>query len=290
LDFDLKTKAMITDQETNRVYLSEMLRKPPHDKFCDELETLLKSYGVDTHFLPLTRGIWCRDFMPAQIGSNEFIAYRYDPDYLQGKMYRIEKSYPDVICQHLSLPVTTTDIILDGGNIIRMKDYLVMTDKIFPENKPHYTKTQLIEALKKLFHVKDILLIPWDRHEKFGHADGMVRLLSDNKLLVNSYVKDNPFFKSFFKQLEKYNIDYELLSFTGDSLAPDKNWAYINYLQTDSLLLIPQFGIREDQQAMEALTRLFPHYAASNRIATIDATTLLNEGGALNCISWTIRA
>jgi len=246
---------------------------------------------MDTHFLPLTRGIWCRDFMPVQIGTDEFIAYRYDPDYLQAKKYRNEKSYPDVICQKLSLPVTTTDLILDGGNIIKMKDYLVMTDKIFQENKPHYTKTQLIEALKSIFRVKDILLIPWDDQEDlFGHADGMVRLLTDNKLLVNSYVKDDLFFESFFKQLKKHNIDYELLSFTGDYLSPDKNWAYINYLQTDSLLLIPQFGIHEDQQAVEALIRLFPHYALSNRIATIDATSLLNEGGALNCISWTIKA
>lgn len=281
---------MITDHQTNRVYLSELLRNAPYDNFCRELETLLHNYGVETHFLPLTRGIWCRDFMPAQISPNKFIAYRYDPDYLQAKKYRVEKSYPDVICRQLGLPVTTTDIILDGGNIIKMNDYVVMTEKIFPENKPHYTKPQLLEALKKLFRVKDILLIPWDRTERFGHADGMVRLLSDNRLLVNSYVKDDPFFKSFFLQLKMHSIDYEVLLFTGPNLDPNNNWAYINYLQTDSILLIPQFGLAEDQQAVETLTRLFPAYAAAHRIATIDATSLLKEGGALNCISWTIKA
>jgi agmatine/peptidylarginine deiminase len=92
-----------------------------------------------------------------------------------------------------------------------------------------------------------------------------------------------------FRQLEKHSIDYELLCFTVNGLDPDKNWTYINFLQTDSLLLIPQFCLPEDQQALEALTRLFPANEATSHIAFIDASSLLQVSGAPNCISWTIK-
>ncbi len=279
---------MITDAQTNFVYFSEHL-KDKHENFYRELSGILKKHDVEHDVLYGTKDIWCRDYMPIQISPNEFVAYRYDPDYLQAKKYHNIKSCPDVICQPLKLPVTATNIILDGGNVIKMHDYIVMTDKIFHENKSYYTKNQLIECLKKLFHVKDILFIPWEKEEIFGHADGMVRLISDNKLLVNSYLIDDPFFNSFFQQIKLHKIDYEVLRLSNHTLSPDKNWAYINYLQTEALLLVPQFDLAEDRQAIEALSNFFPSYANANRIATIDASLLLQKGGGLNCISWSIK-
>lgn len=278
---------MTTDNESSRVYLSPLLKKNPYADFHARLEGILQEYQVETHYLPHTRDIWCRDFMPVQVSKNTYVAYRYDPDYLLAKKQRETKSYPDVIDQEIGLQTTKTDIILDGGNIIRMKDFVVMTDKAVAENKPFYSKKKLTEALKQLFKVRDILWIPWDKSEPFGHADGMVRTIDEKRLLVHGYLAADPFFDPFFAQLKAYDIAWEVLSFGNPEPDSEENWIYLNYLQTKDLLLIPQLGCAHDLVALNQLKALFPAYASANRIATIDVYPLLVEGGGLNCISWT---
>jgi agmatine/peptidylarginine deiminase len=280
---------MTTDNESSRMYLSPLLKETPYANFCTQLEGILQEYQIEMDYLPHTRDIWCRDFMPVQVDKNTFVAYRYDPDYLQAKKYRKTKSYPDVIADEIGLQTIKTDIILDGGNIIRMKDFVVMTDKAVTENKPFYNKKELTEALKQLFKVKDILWIPWDKSEPFGHADGMVRTIDENRLLVHGYLAADPFFDPFFTQLKANGIGWELLSFGNPEPDSEENWIYLNYMQTKDLLLVPQIGTEHDRVALDRLKELFPAYAAANCIATIDVRPLLVEGGGLNCISWTVE-
>jgi len=51
----------------------------------------------------------------------------------------------------------------------------------------------------------------------------------------------------------------------------------------EKLLLVPQFGIEEDLQALDQIRKLFPGYAANGQMDTIGA-------GVLNCASWSITA
>lgn len=68
---------------------------------------ILNSFGIKPEFLPETKDIWVRDFMPIQVRAGKFIEYRYDPDYLQGTWEEIEtrevKTYPDIICNIINL-------------------------------------------------------------------------------------------------------------------------------------------------------------------------------------------
>ena len=66
------------------------------------------------------------------------------------------------------------------------------------------------------------------------------------------------------------------------------NWGYINFLQLKDLLLVPAFGIDEDQQALLQINQTFPEYAAKEQIETIDASVITKFSGALNCVSWNI--
>ena len=63
------------------------------------------------------------------------------------------------------------------------------------------------------------------------------------------------------------------------------SWAYINWLQTEKVLILPKFGIPEDQEAYEQISRLMPQY--DGRIEMVDATDLIRYEGCLNCASWT---
>lgn len=68
----------------------------------------------------------------------------------------------------------------------------------------------------------------------------------------------------------------------------NNNWGYVNFLQMENLLLIPQFGIDEDEQALIQFKQFFPEYASKGQIESIDASVLIKDGGVLNCASWNI--
>jgi agmatine deiminase len=281
---------MLTDQETNKIFISGLLQKK-YMKLYEDLVHIFEKHQQVYERLPYTKDIWVRDFMPVQIRNNKFIEYRYDPDYLQTKKWRKDKSYPDIICEKIGLNTTKTDLILDGGNVIRGENHAILTDKAILENKDHYSRDQLEDELKKLFEVEHIVWIPWDKEEPYGHADGMVRFIDDHNVLVNHYYRDynNEFQDQLFGSLEKAGLNYHKLKI--DVAKPDdRNWAYINYLRTKDIIILPVLGIEEDQLILDQMKSLFPDYAANDKIEQVDACELIKEGGVLNCITWTIKS
>jgi len=282
---------MITDAQTNFVYFSELLQtKPAYTGFCERLTSILDKHRIDYAFLPETNDIWCRDYMPVQVAENKFIEYRYDPDYLQEKKYRKLKTYPDLVCESIGLRIIKSDLILDGGNVIKWGNKVILTDKIINENSSKYLKSELLSKLKTLFEVDSVILIPWFRGEIFGHADGMIRFIDDSHVLVDGYYLnyESEFKNKFYKVLEQNKLSPIELVFTNQKQS-NKNWGYLNFLQTNELLLLPQFGIEEDQQALEQIKRAFPDYDAKGQIETLNCNDIIKDGGVLNCISWNIK-
>jgi agmatine deiminase len=282
---------MIADRDTNFVYFSELISTDSRFvSSCNKILNILDTCGIKYGFLPDTNDIWARDFMPIQISKNKFIEYKYDPNYLKPNRYKYSKSDPDKICDSIKIKTIKSDIILDGGNVIKSTDSVIMTDKILIENKATYVSAELIDKLKSIFEVNKIVLIPWDKSEIFGHADGMIRFIDDNVVLLNGYYKfySKKFKEQLFGSLLQNNLTWKELNFDVEN-EDSRSWAYINYLQTKDIILIPKFGIDEDEQALEQFRKYFPAYHKKDRIKQVNINEIVNEGGALNCISWTIN-
>ena len=285
---------MIADNQTNTVYLSDILRKDIRfSETCSEISAILDTFNIPCKYPPNTNDIWARDYMPIQGNENRFIEYRYDPDYLQGaeKGFRDSKTYPDIVCDSINLKTLKSDILLDGGNIVKSNECVILTDKIFEENKKHYHKTQLIDKLKELFETDKIVILPWDKSEPYGHADGMIRFIDEGTVLINGYFKEygKKYKNDFFGSLEQNGLDYKELTFNVPNVNEDLNWAYINFLQTKDLILIPKFCIDEDEQALDQIKSYYPDYNIQNRICQVNMSEIVKYGGALNCITWTIK-
>jgi agmatine deiminase len=282
---------MITDFDTNSIYFSELLRSVPrYKKTCDQITTILDSYQIKYSFLPNTKDIWARDFMPVQIADDTFVEYRYDPDYLHGKKYRPIKTYPDIVCDTIGLKTIKTELVIDGGNVIKSSNCLILTDKVVEENSHLYKRQELIEKLKEVFQVNKIVLIPWDKEDYLGHADGMIRFIDDNTVLLQGYYEgyDERFKQKLFGELEQNGIKWKMLKFDVQE-EDEQNWAYMNFLQTKDIILMPLLNIEEDEQAFRQMSECFPEYSKRDRIKQIDMAEILKGGGALNCISWTVK-
>jgi agmatine deiminase len=285
---------MISDNKTNICYFSDLFRTDKrYKKSSAEVFSILDSFKITYKFLPNTRDIWARDYMPIQVTNDKFIEFRYDPDYLQGdsedKETRELKTYPDIVCDSIGLKTIKSDIIVDGGNIVKAENTIILTDKIIWENGRLYSEKKLIEKLYELFEVEKVVLIPRDEECDYGHADGMLRFINPKKVLISGFYEtaDDEFKKLIINSLEKANLEWEWLRCSENE--SEDNIAYINFFQTQDLIIVPSLNRKEDNVAFEQISKYFPTYASKKRIAQANMTEVFRQDGALNCITWTIK-
>ena len=274
---------MIIDAETNKVYLAEGIRL--YETVAHNLLLALHNESIETEFLRHTESfkhIWARDYMPIQLGKKQFLQYHYAPDYLKG----YEDYIPQyrTICRGLRLKLKESPLVIDGGNVVKFRNCVVMTDKVLVENKG-YTEGHLSKQLEEAFGC-EVILIPWDRYEPYGHADGMVRAIGEGYLLLNNYVDfDRGLRQRILSALGSRFIVEELHY---DVPHPSRlNWAYLNFLQVKNSIFVPGLGIKEDGLAVEQIQK---HYPSHKVILIPGCQDLAKEGGALNCISWNVLA
>jgi len=281
---------MIADKDTDFVYFSDLLRTDSrYSMTCIEISKILTINGIKHDFLPVTNDIWARDFMPIQISDDKFVEFRYDPDYLQGsdKGLRNLKTYPDIVFDAIGRKAKKSNIILDGGNVVKSNNCVILTDKIIDENRYNYSKTDLIKTLHKLFEVDKVVIIPKDSHkdDHYGHADGMIRFIDNETVLINSHFRYLP---GLMETLQRSQLKFEFLKYDLKK-QNGRNWCYLNYLQTKDIILIPKLNIEEDELALQQLKEYFPEYSQKSSIIQIELEKVVKRGGALNCISWTIK-
>ncbi|MGM9847309.1 MAG: agmatine deiminase family protein [Muribaculaceae bacterium] len=237
----------------------------------------LETNGVSFGLLPKTKDIWARDYMPAFSGGR-YVAYKYNPDYLQKSREYITDNIYEVF-DFSKDTIVKTDLVIDGGNIIVCGDKIIMTDKIFVEN-PNYTKEKVVELVEKAFSAK-LVIIPWDKEEKYGHADRMVRYVSDNHVLINNYKDIDPELRlKILEALKPYFSQISELEY--GSAQRVNSWAHINYLQVNDMIFVPQLDIPSDPLAIEQISKIFP----GHKVIPVEVKGIVKIGGALNCVTW----
>ncbi|HPN22783.1 MAG TPA: agmatine deiminase family protein, partial [Tenuifilaceae bacterium] len=126
---------MIADRQTNTIYFSKLLStNPKYSGTYNRILSNLKQFGLTPKLLDETKDIWARDYMPIQVNKDRYIQYRYEPNYLNDAYGQTIKSIPDAIMKSFKKEIVKTDIIIDGGNVVKSSNCVIMTDKIFKEN------------------------------------------------------------------------------------------------------------------------------------------------------------
>lgn len=280
---------MITDNLTNHVYFSSLLPEKCPILNAHITEALQKR-GIPFFYLSGTKDIWCRDFMPIQIDESRYIFYKYIPDYLQDRIgLRLQTNPEDVFQANANQLQSnfgksiTIDLIVDGGNVVKYDDKILMTDKVFAENKDK-SPEEVHRLLEEVFR-SEIIFLPWDKNEKYGHSDGIIHYLGNNRILMTNYADfDEDYAKEYLQILERH-FDVVTLKYNVKR-KHERSWSYINFLQVGNLILVPQLGIPEDEQALQQISDVMPHC----EVFGIPALEAVRRGGALNCISWNIKA
>ena len=307
---------MLKDKDFDTVYFSEYLKNPiseKHKGFAQiyrDLETVLKRHRYETKLLPYKKhlvmdgflSVWCRDYMPIHTVRRDLIDFAYTPNYLNAEKYKGHEPDSHWVCEELGIRALdySTDepvfnkkhIVLDGGNIVRCGEKVIMTNKVFIEN-PHYEREKLTKILEVYFDAK-IVFLPWDSREHLGHADGILHYISGNKVVMDTTGvtsrngKDRKFANAYRQVLEENDLEVLPLDFTDIDEDASNRWAYTNWLQMNGLIILP--SLRDTPRSNERAYEQIEKYTRMSHLAIemVDATDLIKVGGgAFNCASWT---
>lgn len=279
---------MITDRESNFVYFSDLLEtKCPlvFKQLIQRFEQLEIKYGI----LPKTRDLWVVDFMPIQVRQDYYLQYKYDPDYLRPKKYQNTKTDPKKVCDEIDLKTNVVSIVLDGGNVVKYKNKVILTTKVFKEN-PDYPEHDLITEIKNQLQVEQVIIIPQEPNDFVGHSDGMVRFIDEDTVLVNQYPK-NKTYEDFAYSLRwsLRNAGLRTIDFPYNSWENkdkfDATGCYINFLEIGKYIFYPIYAVPSDQLALLKLMNAFDDERV---FVEIDCRELAKLGGVLNCATWNV--
>ena len=225
------------------------------------------------------KDIWARDYMPIKTKSGKYISFRYEPSYLADDP-QLRTYFKTDIAPHFTLPVTYSNINLDGGNVVfsPSKTRAVITDRVFSEN-PEYDKNTLLLELENLLEA-EIFIIPSLKSDVTGHADGVVRFIDENTMLGNAPLCENGYEQKVKKALKKYGIsvvDFPYFDSEGISAVG----CYLNFLETERHIFLSIFGDERDKTAVKCAKEVF-----DKEIITVNINGIAEDGGVLNCISW----
>jgi agmatine deiminase len=276
---------MIADWDTDHLFLSDRLEND-EPALLASLRSALK--GVPISVIPGTSDIWCRDFMPIQLDDKTFCQFRYAPDYLKDD-------------QHLATPPNKCrlafmhnyrkePIVLDGGNVVASRTRVILTDKVYKENRT-IERPRLREKLEQVFQA-DCIFIPKEPYDPVGHSDGVVRFITENGVLINDYSGLDPGYGMRLRTLlQQKGLEVETLPMfeekhrrrSGD--LPSAAGLYINFLRIGDVVVLPGYDRPEDEDAVEKVQKAMPRVT----VQQVPCRSLAEKGGVLNCVSWTVR-
>ncbi|MDE6120210.1 MAG: agmatine deiminase family protein [Muribaculaceae bacterium] len=300
---NLNLSPAIQDWDTNFVYISDMLKNvfPDfYERLCNKFDEMGIPYGE----IIGTKDIWCRDYMPIQVGPAKFIGYKYNPDYLNSDDLAFPHipeyshlTYRDTITDQSEVwrkngfipNLISSDIVLDGGNVVVVGNYILLTDKIYKENNCSSPREEreLLDKIERIIGLSPVI-ISWEvkGDDVYGHTDGMVKAIppvNQPKSVIIS-----PIFKYEWRKLDDelgayFNIKDIKFDVRGKNFEKYA-WAYINFLQVGNKILVPSFGLPCESSVLAQIQSVFPNC----KIDTIEMREIADQGGALHCITWNI--
>lgn len=276
---------MIADWHKNCVYLAAMLAARNLELFS-RLRQTLEAHRIEVRLLDKVQGYWARDYCPVHVSPGRLVKFRYDPDYLRdGPALR---TGDEVINSFRGLGrCYRSPIILDGGNVVGSRTKAIVTEKIYKEN-PSWGRAELRDKLQQLLQVDQLIVIPKEPYERFGHVDAMVRFIDEDRVLVNDYGQLDPGFGKWLNQvLRRHELSIETVPYVPEKRSnagiPSAVGCFLNFLHTEKVVVAPVYGIGRDKIALRKLKTAF----SGVPVIPFHCRDLAREGGVLNCIGAT---
>jgi agmatine deiminase len=241
---------------------------------------------------------WARDFAPTFVRTKE------------GKLEAVEFKYfyPGAdgiaasIAKKMGVPVRSSPLVVEGGNLLADQGRLFVTTKLLETNKG-MTKAQVESELKSVLHIDHVEWMTPLPGEATGHIDMYAKLVapqtmlvSDTKDLKQKAVMDaaaKRFEALGYKVLRALNAPTDQRSTNGGA----QTRSYANALVVNGTAFVPQYlsgqdvndGRGKNVAALDKMALETYRKAGLNAVG-VPASALIGFEGSVHCMTNTIPA
>ncbi len=235
---------------------------------------------------------WTRDTLPvfafrgsARVGCLS----RFDG---WGGKYQMpgDESIGRAVAQRDGGEIINTGLTLEGGALEFDGEGTLLSTRecLFPRN-PELSEAELLQRLRQAYGVERIVLFDaclLNDHTD-GHIDTLARFVEPGHVISMAPREGAPnqeVLQSLKEQIVAAGFRWSALP--APSAVRDREGAllpasYCNYYVCNEQVLVPTYGVPEDDAAVAALASLFPR----RRVRGISSRAILEGGGALHCIT-----
>jgi agmatine/peptidylarginine deiminase len=254
----------------------------------------LASSGISpksVRFAPIPHdSMWTRDYGPMALASRRgreiaVLDTRYSDDRAGDEVV------PLVVAESARLPVVSTEMKLDGGNVIANGQGLVITTTRLFEDNPEVDERTMTQAILECFGASRVVYLEPLADEPTGHVDMFATFTSARCVVIGQYDPSDDEVNA--EILERNARRLAAVRLPGGMLDvrripmpsnADGSWrTYTNVVYANGIVLMPDYHPSSPETRQEALATyqtLLPHWS----VLPIDSDDLITSGGALHCV------
>lgn len=255
------------------------------------------------HVIP-TREPWCRDIGPTFVvdssvgGSPELVAVKWRFNGWGDQWpYQMEEAAGHAMAAELGAAVDAIDFVFEGGGVeSNGRGLLMLTEEcvLDPMRNPGISQDRA-EALicEALGADRAIWLRGGVAGDDTGHTDVVARFVSEDRVVMTratdashpdyELLEDN--FARVSGQLEAIALPAPDLEFN-DEIQEYLPKGYANFYVLNECVLVPKFGLAEDDSAAQTLASVFP----DRELVAIDCNDLVFGQGGIHCLTQQVPA
>ncbi len=234
---------------------------------------------------------WLRDTMPIFATRNDKLVGMGGNFNGWGEKFQIpgDETVARDVCQTLGIEYIKLPLILEGGGIDTDGDIIITSDCLLhPRRNPNLNARMLRELLCESLSANQCLVFNGSltNDHTDGHIDTLVRFVAKNKVVCMTPTDyRDPNYETLLSLQEQLALtDLEVVTVPSPGLVYDSSRnvapaSYVNFYIANNVVLVPTYGVDQDDAMLQALKPLFPN----RQIVGINSRPLLAGGGAIHC-------
>lgn len=246
--------------------------------------------------------VWIRDYGPIFLvnkkrGRLAMVHWVFNAWGEKYEELKKDTKIPELINKEMKLRCFNPGIVLEGGSIeVNGKGTLLTTEQcLLNKNRnPHLSREEIERYLMGYLGVNNVIWLKKGivGDDTDGHIDGIARFVNPNTVLC-AYEKDKedgnyPALKENWEILQKSKDQdgnrLNVIKLPMPGFLEDKKRlpaSYANFYIANNVVLVPIFGHKNDEVALQVIQKAFPNKKAVG----INCTKLVEGLGAIHCIT-----
>lgn len=254
---------------------------------------------------------WTRDHGPVSVRNREngtiaFLNFQYNAWGGKFPPWDLDDAVVKNLSEEIKIPLINVPFICEGGALESNGNGTLLTTEsviLNPNRNENMTRAKAEYLFRKYLGVEKILWLKsgLEGDDTDGHIDTLARFFSENGVLAPLPCRNTPEYEVLarnFRTLERMETalgnDLNVIPLPHpERVAAPANWreevlpaTYANFVLVNGGVLVPTYGQRKDEEAMEVIASVFP----GREVVGVDSTRIILEGGALHCLTQNIMA